>query len=51
MRSFGLTNILAMFYMLMNKIFHPYLNKLMVVYLDDLVVYSSTLEECVKKLR
>lgn len=51
MRSFGLTNVPAMFYMLMNKIFHPYLNKFTVVYLDDLVVYSSTLEECVKKLR
>lgn len=51
MRSFDLTNVPSMFYMFMNKIFHPYLNKFMVVYLDDIVVYNITLEECVKKLR
>ena len=29
----------------MNNIFQPYLDKFVVVYLDDIVVYSSTLEE------
>ncbi|GKC00385.1 putative nucleotidyltransferase, ribonuclease H [Tanacetum coccineum] len=29
----------------MNKLFHPFLDKFVVVYLDDIVVYSHTLEE------
>ena len=29
----------------MNQVFHEYLNKFVVVYLDDIVVYNSTLEE------
>jgi hypothetical protein len=28
----------------MNQVFHDYLEKFVVVYLDDIVVYSSTLE-------
>ncbi|MCV5003716.1 reverse transcriptase family protein, partial [Escherichia coli] len=35
----------ATFCTLMNKIFHPYLDRFVVVYLDDIVVYSNTLEE------
>ncbi|GKD28387.1 putative nucleotidyltransferase, ribonuclease H [Tanacetum coccineum] len=42
---FGLTNAPATFCTLMNKLFHPFLDKFMVVYLDDIVVYSHTLEE------
>lgn len=41
---FGLTNAPATFCTLMNKIFHPYLDKFVVVYLDDIVVYSMTLD-------
>ena len=48
---FGLTNALATFYTLMNKIFHPYLDKFMVVYLDDIVIYSNTLKEHVEHLK
>lgn len=36
---------LATFYTLMNNMFHAYLDKFVVVYLDDIVVYSKTLEE------
>lgn len=42
---FGFTNAPTTFYTLMNHMFHDYLDKFMVVYLDDMVVYNSTLEE------
>ena len=35
----------------MNRIFHPYLNLFVVVYFDDIVIYSSTLEEHLENLR
>ncbi|KAA0058493.1 RNA-directed DNA polymerase-like protein [Cucumis melo var. makuwa] len=43
--SFGLTNAFATFCTLINQVFHEYLDKFVVVYLDDIVVYSSTMEE------
>ena len=36
--SFGLTNALATFSRLMNSVFHEYLDKFIVVYLDDILV-------------
>lgn len=48
---FGLTNAPATFCTLMNQVFHDYLDKFVVVYLDDIVVYSSTLEEHLEHLR
>ena len=51
---FSFTNAPAMFCTLMNKIFHPYLDKFVVVYLDDIVIYSNTLntlKEHVEHLR
>ena len=48
---FGLTNAPATFCTLMNKIFHPYLDKFVVVYLDDIVIYSNTLKEHKEHLR
>jgi len=42
---FGLTNALATFQTLMNTILQPYLDKFVVVYLDDIVVFSNSDEE------
>ncbi|KAL0310333.1 UNVERIFIED_CONTAM: RNA-directed DNA polymerase [Sesamum calycinum] len=42
---FGLTNAPATFCTLMNRVFQPFLDKFFVVYLDDIVVYSKTLEK------
>ncbi|KAL4036312.1 hypothetical protein IC575_005043 [Cucumis melo] len=42
---FGLTNAPPPSQTLMNCAFHEYLDKFVVVYLDDIVVYSTTMEE------
>ena len=38
--SFGLTNALAYFMYLMNSVFIDYLDKFVVVFIDDILVYS-----------
>ena len=48
---FGLTNAPATFCNLMNDVLFDYLDGFMVVYLDDIVVYSKTLTEHEKHLR
>ena len=35
----------------MNQVFQEYLDKFVVVYLDDIVIFSSTMEEHVKLLK
>ena len=42
---FGLTNAPATFVKLMNSIFRPLMNKTVVIYMDDILVYSKTLQE------
>ena len=41
----GLTNALAVFQHIMNNIFREYINHFVVIYLDDILVFSSNLEE------
>ncbi|XP_062075961.1 uncharacterized protein LOC133780099 [Humulus lupulus] len=48
---FGLTNAPATFCTLMNKVFQDYLDKFIVVYLDDIVIYSNTLGEHLDHLK
>nr|GFC32267.1 putative reverse transcriptase domain-containing protein [Tanacetum cinerariifolium] len=42
---FGLTNALAVFMDLMNRVCKPYLDKLMIVLIDDILIYSKDEKE------
>nr|GEV82131.1 hypothetical protein [Tanacetum cinerariifolium] len=48
---FGLTNVPAVFMDLMNKVYRPYLDKFVIVFIDDILIYSKTRGEHVEQLR
>jgi hypothetical protein len=49
--SFGLTNAPAYFMYLMNNVFMDYLDKFIVVFIDDILIYSQNEQEHEEHLR
>lgn len=48
---FGVTNVPTVFIDLMNRVFSSYLNKFVIVFIDDILVYSWNREEHVGHLK
>jgi hypothetical protein len=48
---FGLTNAPAYFMYLMNKVFMEYLDRFIIVFIDDILVFSKMMEEHEEHLR
>jgi hypothetical protein len=42
---FGLCNPLEMFMRLMNDVLHPFIDSFVIVYLDDILIFSNTWKE------
>ena len=51
MLSFGLTNAPATFIDMMNRVFRPFIDKFVIVFIDDILVYSKSEEEHKEHLR
>lgn len=51
MTSFRVSNAPGVIMEYMNIIFHPYLDQFVVVFIDDVLVYSNSYEEHVEHLR
>lgn len=49
--SFRLTNAPVAFMDLMNRVFRPFLDKFVIVFIDDILIYSKSLEEYEHHLR
>lgn len=48
---FGVSNVLGVFMEYMNREFHMYLDQFVVVFIDDILVYSKSDEEHVEYMR
>ena len=48
---FDVTNAPSVFMDYMNRVFHPYIDSFMIVFIDDILVYSKTREEHEEHLR
>jgi hypothetical protein len=51
MMPFKLCDVLLSFTTFMKFIFHEKLNEFVIIYIDDILVYSKTMEEHVKHLK
>ena len=49
--SFGLTNALAIFMDLTNRVFREFIDSFVIVFIDEILIYSKTKEEHEQHLR
>lgn len=51
MMPFELSNVPIVFMDLINQVFHPYLDQFMIVFIDDILIYSKNKEQHEAQLR